>query len=379
MSAQRPRVLLIDHYVPHYDKDAGSRSTWLYLRFMVEMGYNVKFIGANFFSHQPYTAEMQQMGVEVLVGEYMAHNIEGWLEDNASYIDAVYVHRPHVAEQFLPLLEKLNPKPPVIYFGHDLHYLRLHREHVLSGDDAVRRECDRWRNREFRVFDRVDHIYYPSDAEVTEITRQFPRKSAHAIPLYVLDGIDAPAYSAQDREGMIFVAGFNHPPNLDGLRWFVEEIMPKVRERCPGLLLHVVGSNMPDEVLAMASNGIAVHGFLSDKELADLYGRVKMVVVPLRFGAGVKGKVVDSLQHRIPCVTTSIGAEGLPDADTVLHVADDANAFAAAIAEVEEGAPAVKERLDRFDAYLENNFGKRKAAAILRRDFGEPLRQRAVP
>ncbi len=129
-SRNRRTVLVIDHYVPSYDKDAGSRSTWLYLQLMVEMGYNVKFIGANFFPHQPYTKVLQSIGIEVLVGEKMARNFPAWLRENAASIDTVYVHRPHIAEQFLLPLNQMTPRPKLIYFGHDLHFLRVQREYL---------------------------------------------------------------------------------------------------------------------------------------------------------------------------------------------------------------------------------------------------------
>ena len=105
-SRDKRSVLIIDHYVPHYDKDAGSRSTWMYIELMLDMGWRVQLIGANFFPHQPYTEKLQQMGVEVLVGEHMARNLDRWLADNLTDIDQIFLHRPHIAEQFLPHLKK---------------------------------------------------------------------------------------------------------------------------------------------------------------------------------------------------------------------------------------------------------------------------------
>jgi GT2 family glycosyltransferase/glycosyltransferase involved in cell wall biosynthesis len=367
-------VLVIDHYVPHYDKDAGSRSTWMYLELFLAMGYNVKFMGANFFAHAPYTEALQQLGVEVLVGEDMARHLERWLREHAGVIDAIYLHRPHIAEQFLDDLNRMQPRPPIIFFGHDLHYLRKQREFALSGDPAVAREAEEWKQREFAVFHAVDHVYYPSQVEVDEVLAHEPGLSVHAIPLYLLDDSTPPAYEHDGRSGMLFVGGFNHPPNADAVRWFVAEVLPLVRAECPDARLHLVGSNMPEEISAIGDEGVVVEGSVSDEALEALYARCRLAVVPLRFGAGVKGKVLEALQHGVPLVTTSVGAEGLPEAESVMHVADAAEAFAASIIAVERGEETALQPLQGYGDYLRKHFSRERASDILLRDFGDPVK-----
>ena len=171
-----------------------------------------------------------------------------------------------------------------------------------------------------------------------------------------------------------FVAGFNHPPNVDGLLWFVDEVMPLVWQQCPDLCLHVVGSNATTAVTALASERILIHGYLSDAELARRYTSARMVAVPLRFGAGVKGKVLEALQHGLPLVTTPIGAEGLPEPDLVFNVAESAEDFARALVELNQGDEARLARLEHYSSYLDNHFSKERASNILRRDFGDPVR-----
>ncbi len=373
-SRDKRTVLVVDHYVPSFDKDAGSRSTWLYLQLMLEMGYNVKFIGANFFPHKPYTEILQQAGVEVLVGEYMARNLDKWLQQNAQYIDVVYLHRPHVAEQFLPSLLKMAPRPRLVYFGHDLHYLRTEREAGLSDERSLLEEARVWREREFKVFDQVDTIYYPSQVEIDELHKVVPDLPARAIPLYVLDDFAAPRYRADERSDALFVAGFNHPPNQDGLKWFIDAVMPLLGDACPQLRLHVVGSNMPPDIRVLASQQVVIHGYLNDEELAELYAQVKLAVVPLRYGAGIKGKVIEALQQGLPLVTTSIGAEGMPLAESVMGVADDAKEFADEVIRVCQADAGALSRLAAIPEYLQGNFSKARARAILQEDFGHPRR-----
>ena len=367
-------VMFIDHYVPHYDKDAGSRSTFMYVELMLKMGYKVIFLGANYFPHKPYTQTLQQMGVEVLVGEHMARNQDRWLQENASNIDRIYLHRPHIAEQFLGSLEKMHPRPPIIFFGHDLHYLRISREEKVVGDHALGKSAEKWKKREYAVFDRVDKIYYPSQVEVDEITRQRPDLEVRAIPLYILDEANDVAYNYQFSVDIMFVGGFNHPPNVDGICWFVESVFPLVRRACPEVKLHIVGSNPCKEVQELQGESVIVYGYVSDDELDALYRRIRQVIVPLRFGAGVKGKVLEAIQKNVPLVTTTIGAEGIPDAQVVMNVADSARDFAAAVIQLDSGDPDLLAKLDHYQAWLRENFSSDNACKIIREDFGLPLR-----
>jgi len=131
-----------------------------------------------------------------------------------------------------------------------------------------------------------------------------------------------------------------------------------------------VGSNPTEAVLAMQSGQVTVHGYVSDQELAALYRRVGCSVVPLRYGAGVKGKVLEAIQHGVPLVTTSIGAEGIAGAADIMFVADSAEAFAEAIAKVLAEEGDFRDKLARYGPWLRQNFGREKAAAIVLEDFG---------
>ena len=172
--------------MPHFDRDAGGRSTYQYILFLLELGYKVIFLGANFFPHQPYTDILQRHGVEVVFGEDVARDIKTWFKVNVNYIDVVYIHRPHVAEQFMGIIEKLTPKPLVVYFGHDLHSLRTQREAFVKRCKKLEKEAYTWEKREQAIFDRVDIVYYPSTVEVEEVRSKNPLVTTRAIPLYAL-------------------------------------------------------------------------------------------------------------------------------------------------------------------------------------------------
>ena len=134
-----------------------------------------------------------------------------------------------------------------------------------------------------------------------------------------------------DDTSLIFVAGFNHPPNIDAAQWLVREILPLVLAARPDVHLNIVGSNPSREVLALANDNISVHGYVTESRLQELYAQAQCAVVPLRFGAGVKGKVLEAIQMGVPMVTTQIGAEGIPSADHVMAIADEPEMFAQAV------------------------------------------------
>jgi GT2 family glycosyltransferase len=364
-SRHRPCVLVIDHYVPHHDRDAGGRSTYMYLKLLVARGCRVQFMGANFFPHQPYTRQLQAMGIEVLVGESIARHLDRWLAEHAPCIDEIFLHRPHVAEQFLPHLERLSPRPPISFFGHDLHYLRMQREAALKDDDALRAEAERWRRRELAVFERVDRVYYFSDIEIDALRGQTDTARLRRVPLYAMEIGELPPYAPGRPRDLLFVGGYNHPPNVDAALWLVEEILPRVRRELPDARLHLVGSNAREQVLALAGDAVEVHGYLSDEALDALYRQVGVAVVPLRYGAGVKGKVIEAIARNVPLVTTDIGAEGIPDAESVMWIENTADGIARCLVHILDRREDIAPRMQGYAAWLSAHFAADHAAQVL--------------
>jgi glycosyltransferase involved in cell wall biosynthesis len=134
----------------------------------------------------------------------------------------------------------------------------------------------------------------------------------------------------EGRSGLLFVGGFEHLPNIDAAIWMAEEIMPRVRRELGDVTLRIAGGSAPDRVLALDGDDIEVLGWV--KDLDPLIDATRVMVAPLRYGAGMKGKVTQSLAAGLPVVTTAIGAEGLGARDgEQLLVADDADGFADAV------------------------------------------------
>jgi len=336
-SRNRRHVLVVDHYVPQPDRDAGSRATWQVIETLVRQGCQVSFWPANAYQDPIYTPPLQQLGVEVLCGSEYVGRFDAWLTEHGNYLDAVVLNRPHISADLVGSVRR-HSRAKVVYYGHDIHHLRMQQQLALHPDRELEEETRRFRDFEHGLWKQADVVLYPSTDETAHVRRWLAEHEpgvdirAETIPLYAYDPVpEADMAGREGREGILFVAGFAHAPNVDAALWFVREVLPLVHREVPGVRLSLVGSNPHPEVLAMASAHIEVTGYVSDQVLTQRYQQARVAVAPLRFGGGVKGKVLESLQHGLPCVTTSIGMQGLGAASSFMPVGDAAEEMAAHI------------------------------------------------
>ena len=311
LARERPlpgHILVIDDRVPEPDKHAGAIATFDWLRLLRGMGFRVSFQPHDNRRTEPYTAALQQMGVEVLYG---AIDMPAWIKQNGRHLDWIWLARPAVAE---PLLEAVRAHAPgkLIYFTHDLHFLREQRRFELEGDNWHRDEARRLRRIERDIFRAARRVLTPSADELPVIRELAPGADARAIPLYTVPPAppaDLDAAQFEPRRAVLFVGGYDHPPNVDAARWLAEDIMPLVWQAAPDAVLLLAGSKPPPALLALANERVEVPGWVPD--LAPFYARARLSLNALRYGAGVKGKIIASLQAGVPVVTTPVGNEGL--------------------------------------------------------------------
>jgi glycosyltransferase involved in cell wall biosynthesis len=213
----------------------------------------------------------------------------------------------------------------------DIHFLRLEREYGVTGDEAVLREARECREQEIRLASLSDQVWCVTPADGEVLAREARASEIKIIP--VPHAPQGRGLGFDERQGILFVGNFNHSPNRDAVRYFVGEVFPLVRVALPGVKFYVVGDRMTDEIVALHSEDVVVKGFVPD--LAPLLKGCRVFVAPLRFGAGMKGKIVQALAYGLPTVTTPIGAEGigLRHMQEAL-IADSAEEFAAAVVEL---------------------------------------------
>ena len=370
-SRGRPVVLVVDHYVPQPDRDAGSRTVIQFVRALLDLGCVVKFWPQNLFRDPVYAPQLQRMGVEVIYGAEWVNGFERYLVESRGGIDHVLLNRPHVSTQFIDAVRRKLPRARVVYYGHDLHFARLLQRYEQTGDPECRKEADHYEAMETMLWRRSDVVLYPSSEEVAQVHQLAPGVDVRPIQAYCFDSFGAPAGASFDsRSDLLFVAGFAHPPNVDAACWLVKRILPIVHGVLPDVRLYLVGSNPTDAVTALSNERVVVTGYVPDDVLQEHYARRRVAVVPLRFGAGVKSKVVEALQQGLPLATTSVGAQGLDGLAQVVRVADDETSIARALLELltDQGAwLACSQAASRF---AEQRFSKASMRHALAEVFG---------
>ena len=324
----RPVILVIDHYVPEPDRDAGSRTIMCCIQALQAAGMIVKFWPHNLHYSPGYTDALQDMGMEVAYGGDR-DTFNQWITENGADVDHVLLSRPDVAAAFLPELRR-SGSGRLIYYGHDLHFRRMRQQAKVLGDISLARAADRMQKLERSVWRAVDVVLYPSDEEAAIVSDIEPGVTARAIIPYCFAEFAAPREATPDPV-ILFVGGFAHGPNQEAVLWFVDHVLPLIREHCPAVKLAIVGSNPSPQVLGLAGNGISVAANVSDAALREFYRTSRVAVVPLRYGAGVKLKVVEALREGLPLVTTPTGAQGLPGLDQVVSICDGPRSFADAV------------------------------------------------
>ena len=367
-STGKKTIVVIDHYVPHFDKDAGSRSTFRMLQLFIDLNYNVKFIGDNFYKHEPYTTHLQQMGIEVLYGAWYRDNWRKWVQQNKEYIDFFYINRPHISIKYIDFIKEAT-RARIVYFGHDLHFIREQRQYEIEKDPKLLESSERWKNTEGELIGKSDVVLTLSCLEKEIMTKVFGHKHIETMPIFYYDQFREPLNAFDTRRDLLFVGGFNHKPNVDAALWFAHEVFPLITQHLPDIRFNIIGSEPPEKVKALASRSIAVKGYVTDEELAAAYEQTKIVVIPLRFGAGVKGKTVESIYQGIPFVSTSFGIEGLTDISEVTVSQETAREFANAVLRLYNDDHALQEFSRKEIEYAKTHFSRNVAKNVVETVF----------
>lgn len=325
------RVLVLDHCTPTPNQDAGSVTAFNLLLLLREMDFQVTFIPEDNFLYMPeYTTVLQRNGIEVLYAPYVT-SVKQHLKECGSRYDLAFLFRPGVVERHLKAIRQHCPKAKVLFETADLHHLRMYREADLYNDLNKRRSADEMKERELTAINSVDATIIRSTAEFEILRPLVPHAKIHVFPL-IMD-TKGTVKGFTERKDIVFVGGYQHTPNIDAVKYFAEEVMPLLRQKLPGVRFYAVGSRPPAEIKALASEDIIITGFVED--LTPLLDKMRVSVAPLRYGAGIKGKIGTAMAVGLPVVATSLAAEGmsLTDGENIL-VADGAEALADVIARI---------------------------------------------
>lgn len=374
------RILVIDACALTPDADSGSLRMFNLLLILARQGARVTFAAHNLQKYEPYTTQLRLEGIEHLCTPYTT-SLERYLDTNAYSFEVIILSRKTVAEKFIDLIRKAAPATRIIFDTVDLIFLRLERQAEVERSAKLAEAAALSMKQELELCHKADQVYVVSPVEVELLQKHIP---SNKISLVSNIHKATPTQATfQERQGIMFIGGFQHIPNVDSVTFFFKEVLPLVRKKLPALPVHIVGSNMPESLHAYASDLTHMHGYVPD--VTSLYNKVRLTIAPLRYGAGVKGKVNQSMAHGVPVVATTIAVEGMHLTHGVdVIIADTAEAFSESLIALHENPQLWSEIAQGGLRNIENHFsfsavGKRLVDSLGQNRFSPAAAPRPIP
>jgi len=338
----RKNILVIDHYVPSPDRDSGSLRMFQVLKLLRQLGHRVTFIPDNLANVPLYTGRLQKRGIEVVYHPYVK-NVREYLISHGSDFDAVVLSRCDFARKHIADVRQYAPRSRIIFDTVDLHSLRAHREAQITFDPEAREKARQKEELEHDLIRQADETWVTSSVEQKLLQEKWSEKSIQLVSNIVdIPGSHTPFELRRD---FLFIGGFQHTPNTDAVLFFLTKIYPIVKARLQEAKFYIIGDKPPPEVVALAGKNIVITGL--QRDVRPFFESVRLSIAPLRFGAGVKGKINQSMAWGVPVVATSLAVEGmeLTFGEDVL-VADEPEEFARALVTLYE-SPELWNRLSQ--------------------------------
>jgi O-antigen biosynthesis protein len=312
------QVLIIDHRLPTPDRDSGSVRLTEIIRAIQRRGHHVTFIPDNLVASSPYAEDLQRVGVEVIHVPYFC-SVEEYLKQHGNDFDLVIIARAAVASRHFRAVKRHARRAVLVFDTVDLHFLREEREAEVKRDPAIKRRALQRKEQELSLARRFDVTLVVSPVEKAILEKHCPGIDVGLIPnIFALDDRSIPEFEA--RANIVFVGGFEHPPNVDAVLYFGREILPLVRRSLRGFTVQVIGPDVPAAIQDLDCADVQILGYVPD--VLPYLDQARLSIAPMRFGAGVKGKVNQSMAHGVPVVVSSMAAEGM-------HLVHEQNAMIA--------------------------------------------------
>jgi glycosyltransferase involved in cell wall biosynthesis len=317
--------LVIDQITPTPDRDSGSVDQFNLISILQQLGWMVSFVPeTNMEYRDVYTSNLQRIGVQCIYKPYY-NNLYEFVRDEGDTVKLAILYKGPPTVHYLNIIIPHCQQARIIFNTVDIHYLREMREAELFNDSKKMANAMRTKKLEIEAIRRSDCTIILSPAEEQIIKSEIPDARLFVVPLIR----NSPGRQARRSElkDVSFIGGFLHKPNCDAVHFFVANIWPLVHTKLPNVNFRIMGSNVPEDIKSLECESIVVDGFVS--YLTTTFARCRVSVAPLRYGAGLKGKIASSLGFGIPCVATSVAAEGMVSGYiNGIEVADEPKDFA---------------------------------------------------
>ena len=310
-------VLIIEHTILTPDQDCGSKYMFHFIKTLLKLDYNVYFFQTNFNgSATKYIQDLQSRGVFVTLPHHNKwyNSIDLLLKENFNLFNYIFVSRFDKMNLFYNVIRKYNPSAKLCFQTHDLNFLRFERQQQRGLLNIDNDGIDWHRTQELEFIRKCDISILVSDYEynLLHTTYHIDQKKLFHYPIF-FDSIQRKVDYNPLSNNIIFI-GSTHTPNVDSILYFIEHYYPKIIEKIPNIMLHIVGScckKIDKKYINNYKANIKLHFHVSNSKLENLFSISKLSIIPLLYGAGLKGKVLDSFNNSVPMITSTIGAEGI--------------------------------------------------------------------
>lgn len=325
-------IVFISGAMPTHDKDSGSNRLLEIILAFKKLNYNCIICVENVFENDKYVQFYKQLGVIVYVESFQFDSYKSFLK-SLNTIDYIWYYGPNTLKNYLDKVSKFLPKAKTIFDMVDIHFLRYQRAIEIDPNRiSLKKRYKKYFIIETKLAKKVDFVIAISDKEKAFMSDYLPNNE-----IVTISNVHYPKVKQEDiptfenRENLLFI-GSSHTPNIDAVHYLYNEIMPLVWAKLPNIKVQIIGS-VNKEINSITHENIEFLGFVEHVE--PYFLNSKLMIAPLRYGAGVKGKVGQAFEYYLPVVTTSIGAEGMfLENEINAMIADNATDFANKIMEV---------------------------------------------
>jgi len=305
MSAMNPKILIVAPSLPYYDRSSGNRRLFSILEILSKR-YKIIYLNGRWRreveSNEKYVNDLKGLGIEVYAEKYDLVKI---MLNNK--FTAAWIEFYSLAEHYLPWIRILRPRCPIIIDSVDIHYFRENLKYNITNNSEDLERAIRTKNRELSVYKKADCVIAVTEEDARILQNDCPDINIDVIPnIHEIPEVNK---GRKDKNSLIFIGGFGHRPNVDAVIYFCREILPLVKAKIPQITLTVIGSNIPEEVKKLANGHVKVLGYVPS--VTPYLQKSYISIAPLRYGAGMKGKIGEAMAHGIPVVTTPIGIQGV--------------------------------------------------------------------
>ncbi|TAF68756.1 MAG: glycosyltransferase [Flavobacterium sp.] len=326
-------IVFFTEIIPEYNKDSGSNRLKEIMSAFVELDYHVTLICEYKYIDNSYIKCYQKLGINVFYEHKKFTGYKKYIKEQKLNPNFTWFYGPNSFARYYKSVKKILPQSKVVYDMVDIHHLRFKRAIELNPTKiSQRKKYLKYRNLEINASNLADYVVTISEFEENYMKAICnPEKLKTISNIHYLKIKKEESNSFEDRENILFI-GSTHTPNIDALYYLYNEIMPEIWKELPFIKVNIIG-NVNSLINDIEHPNFIFHGFVPSIE--HFFKSNKLMVAPLRYGAGVKGKIGQSFEYFLPLVTTSIGIEGMKIKDNEnAFVADSADEFAAKIVQL---------------------------------------------